>query len=174
MKRLVLSVGVLGLAACGGERPQEAAAPSEPVRETQAASQAPDATSSAPGAGGGWTMQASATAGAALVHTAKDGAEDLRVACRRNPADLWVSAPRFSRIGSEDRLSLGAGDKATALVADLQAEGAGVEASGPVAPEFLEALRAGGEIGVSYGSQALRLTPPEPATAERFARSCAG
>jgi hypothetical protein len=49
-----------------------------------------------------------------------------------------------------------------------------VEGAGPIAPEFLAGLRAGGEIGVSYGSQTLRLTPPEPATAERFARSCAG
>jgi hypothetical protein len=41
---------------------------------------------------GGWTLQASATAGAALVWADVAGREPLRIACRRNPADLYVAS----------------------------------------------------------------------------------
>jgi hypothetical protein len=172
MKRLAASLGLFALAACGDDTPQGRAAPA--ATQAVPAAQAAPAPAAAAQPIGGWAMQASAAAGTALVHTADDGGEDLRVACRRNPAELWVSAPRLRRIGSEERLSLGAGDQVTALVADLQAQGAGVEATGPVAPEFLAGLRAGGDIAVSYGSQTLSLSPPQAALAERFAAACAG
>lgn len=41
---------------------------------------------------GGWTLQASATAGSALVWGDHQGREPLRIACRRNPADLYVAS----------------------------------------------------------------------------------
>ena len=168
MKRLAASLALLALTACGDDTPQAPAAPAPPSAPVAPA--APPATVQQPA--GGWAMQVSAAAGAALVHTGADGGEDLRIACRRNPTELWVSATRLRRIGSEDRLSLGAGNQVTALVADLRAEGAGVEAAGPIAPEFLTGLRTGGEIAISYGSQTVQLSPPESALAQRFADAC--
>ena len=121
----------------------------------------------------GWTLQASAAAGTALIKTGPDGREELRIACRRNPADLWVLASRLRPIGSEERLSLGADDEVTALVArpDLS-RGEGVEASGPIPEALLARLEAGATVGVSYGAQTLRTTGPDPALAARFALAC--
>ena len=120
----------------------------------------------------GWTLQASAAAGAALVKTGPDGAEELRIACRRNPADLWVAVAGFRPIPSEERLSLGANDEVVALVARPDARPAGVEASGPIPEALLARLETGAAVGVSYGAQTLRTFGPDPALAARFAAAC--
>ena len=130
-------------------------------------------TEAGPVALSGWTLQASAAAGAALVKTGPDGREELRIACRRNPADFWVRASRLRPIGSEERLSLGADDEVVALVArpDLS-RSEWVEASGPVPAALLARLETGAMVGVSYGAQTLRTTGPNPALAARFAAAC--
>ena len=120
----------------------------------------------------GWTLQASAAAGAALIKTGQDGREELRIACRRDPADFWVLAGALTPIGSEERLSLGAGDEVVALVARPELRAQGVEASGPVPAALLARLETGATVGVSYGAQTLRTTGPDPALAARFAAAC--
>jgi len=99
--------------------------------------------------------------------------EELRIACRRNPRDLWVVVPSFRPIGSEERLSIGAGQEVVALVAHLEARPQGVEATGEVSAAFLRALAAGAPVSVSYGAQTLgEAAGPPKDMAERFARAC--
>ena len=143
---------LLALAAC---------APDEPARTTDAP------TASA------WTMQVSAAAGAALVLRSETGAERLRIACRRQPADLYVVAPVFRQIGSEERLTLGAGDAlATLVVAQDTPPGAPLAASGMLTEIFIAAVAAGRPIGASYGASQIAPLAPPPELAARFADAC--
>lgn len=121
-----------------------------------------------------WTIEVSATAGAALVLNEAGGGERLRIACRRNPTDLYVAVPAFHRIGSEDRLTLGAGDEVMPLVvAPAATAGASVEATGELSQAFVEAIAAGRPIGAAYGAQQIRaVDAPAPDLAQRFAQAC--
>jgi hypothetical protein len=82
-----------------------------------------------------------------------------------------VQAARLTHIASEERLSLGAGETVNALVA-VAGETGGVEATGPIFADFLAALTAGGEVGVAYGAQTLRLPAPPAELAHTFAAAC--
>ena len=141
--------------------PLVACAPDEPARPTNAP------------AASAWTMQVSASAGAALVLRSEIGAERLRIACRRQPAELYVVAPVFRQIGSEERLTLGAGDAlATLVVAQNTPRGAPMAASGTLTEIFIEAVAAGRPIGASYGASQIAPHAPPSELAARFADAC--
>lgn len=108
----------------------------------------------------------------ALVWADADEARRFALTCAAG--DLHVRAPGLERIGSEDRLTLGAGDEAFALVADLTSPEAGVVASGPVPADFLARLARGEAIGLVYGAQRIGPLPaPEAAVVGPFVAACA-
>lgn len=131
-----------GLAACGDGAETPAPVDARPV----------EAGSSVAPAAAPWTLR-TATDGAGLRHQV-DAAPGFEIACRRGPARLEAVAEGLTPIGSEDRFTLGVGDEAFALVADLSAERAsGVEASGPIPADLLDRLARGQALSVSYGAQ---------------------
>jgi hypothetical protein len=112
-----------------------------------------------------WTVQASATAGSALIAADARG-EVLRIACRRNPADLYVASPRL-----DDRapVTLQVGDERFELAAR---DGA---ATAPIPPALPAALMAGGAIALGQGRTRLGPYPaPDAKTVAAFAIACRG
>jgi len=127
----------------------------------------------APAVESSWTLQASAAAGAALVHGGSGGPELLRIACRRNPPDLLVVAGTLRPVAGETVLDLGSGAFSVSLTADLSLDPqAGVQAAGPIPAAFLAALEAGGALSVTYAGQTLKLAAPEPELAGQFVKAC--
>lgn len=143
--RPVLLLAVLALAGCATAPPREAV--------------------------GRWDMQASATAGAALVHAGADGRERLRIACRRNPADLWVATGELRGSGAPVALTVG-GETFTLTPADAEA---GLSASAPLPPALPAALMGGGTVALSQGGRSAGpFPPPDARTAAAFAIACRG
>jgi hypothetical protein len=145
-------ISVLSLTACEA-----------PPIASQAVSPSGDRTSP-------WTMQISAS-GAAIVHTDAAG-EVVRLACRTAPDDLYVEITGIEPIGSEDRLTVGAGGQVGALVADLTYGGPGVVASGIVPDGFLAAVAVGEPIGLAYGATYVTLPALDTDMGAQFAAAC--
>lgn len=117
-----------------------------------------------------WTMQASATAGAALVHTDAEGREVLRIACRRNPEDLFVATPWLGG-GGPAQLSVGEAVFALTVVEG----GPGLAATAPWPTGLPAALMAGGPVTIRQGRRADGPHgPPDAKTAAAFAIACRG
>ena len=97
----------------------------------------------------------------------------MRLACLSD-GRLMASGEVLNAIGSEDRLTVGVGGEAYALAADLEADRqGGVEGYGEIPEDLLARLEAGGEIGLSYGSQTVGPYPgPDEAEATAFAAAC--
>lgn len=92
--------------------------------------------------------------------------------CRADGSGLHAATDRFQLVMSEDRFTIGAGDEAFTLVANLAADRAqGVEASGEIPPGFIERVETGNPISFNYGAQTLG---PLPAIQEADARAFAG
>jgi hypothetical protein len=127
----------------------------------------------APAPEGPWRLEASASAGSALVFSDADGVERLRLICRRGPAEFVAQAPDVAPIGSEERFTLGFGDELFTLVADVGSGLPFVEARGPLSPELIAALRSGRPVAANYGATNLGPHPaPAPELAGAFARAC--
>ena len=153
LARVAAVSAVIVLTGCG-----RGAAPAPEATAPEAA-----AEPSIPAAPLSWGVQSSATERSALVHADPDGVEVLRIACRRDPADLFVLAPKLTRIGSEERVTLGAGTELLTLVASPDTpEGAPVQASGQLMPAFLEAVERGDRISVAYGAAQFGPLPSVP------------
>lgn len=123
-------------------------------------------TSPAPGAI--WSMQASATAGAALIRS-EGGNEVLRIACRRSPDDVWISTSLLDDGPGTVRLQIGE------AVMDLVSEpdGPPLSASGPPSAAFPAVLGAGKAIPLQRGADAsVAIEPPIRATAQAFIAAC--
>ena len=154
------ALAVIALAACG--RPDEtiparkAATPDQPAVQT----------------GPAWTLETSATAGTALVHQDAGGAEVFRLACRRGSPGLYAALPGLTRIDSEDRLTLGAGDQLALFVVSMEGPAQGLRADGARDPAFLAALTRGGPIAASYGARQISLPPPPAEARAAFAAGC--
>ncbi len=104
---------------------------------------------------------------------APDGTMVLSLGCRLGSGRLEVSVPGLTRIGSEDRLSLGFGDDSIALAADMTAPGKGVHATGAVPPDIVDQLTSATAIGVAYGNQNLGpYQPPSSDEARAMATAC--
>lgn len=142
-------------------------------RQERQAAPPPPTPAEAPAPEGPWRLEASATAGAALVFADADGVERLRLICRRGPAEFVAQAPDVTPIGSEERFTLGFGDELFTMVADVSSGLPFVEAKAPLTAELIAALRSGRPVAANYG--ATNLGPhPGPATqvGEVFAKAC--
>jgi uncharacterized membrane protein len=169
MRRFALTVPLL-LAACGsGGDPSAdpplnsaegapAAQPEAPAAPAAAASKAPAAS---------WDLQSSGE-GVALALLPGSGPASIRLFCPTEGKRLLVNVPAFRPIGSEERLSIGSGGTAHALVADSAGDRqrGGVTGAGGV-PGALAAL-VGGPISASYGAQS---SGPHPAPPQALARA---
>jgi hypothetical protein len=146
MLTAVLTVALLGLAACGRDH---AAAPAGPV-------EAPPAPSTPPPEG------PTASPGRLTLVDAS-GAPVLHLSCADGAAALVIHAPGLTPIGSEDRLTLGVGDEAFAFVADLEAPGPGVSGGGVPEADLFVRMARGEPVRAVYGAQtvgpARALTP---------------
>lgn len=102
------------------------------------------------------------------------GAERLQLDCRAD-GRLHITVPGFEPIGSEDRLTLGAGDEAFTHVADLEAPGPGVTGSGPFDGDLLDRLARGEPVGAVYGTQSVGpLHAARPEALVPFTKRCRG
>ena len=155
MRAALLIVALLALAACGRE---EAPAPAAP--------EAPPIPSKPP-------LVEPPAAPDRLGFVDAGGAERLSLACR--DGQMKVAVPGFQRIGSEDRLTVGAGDEAFAFAADLQAPDEGVVAGGAADADLLARLARGEPVSAVYGRQTVGpLQAAQPAALAAFAGRCAG
>lgn len=157
-----IAVAVVAITGCGE---------SEKSPRVQSNGQAAPTSSPAP-AESQWTMQASATAGAAIVLTDEGGKEVFRLACRRSPADLYAAVPLLRRVGSEDRLTLGAGDELAVLVVSMEGPEEGLRATGARQPAFVSALAEGRAISFAYGQRQITLPPLRLDVRTDFAAAC--
>jgi uncharacterized membrane protein len=151
------------LAACGGASedpasPDEAAAVPETV--------APPPLPPSDPAAAKWDLQSSGE-GVALVYPVA-GATAIRLFCPAEGGRLIVNVPVFRPIGSEERLTVGSGSVAEALVADSRGDRlrGGVSGTGAV-PSTLGAI-VSGPLSASYGAQR---SGPHPAPPRSLARA---
>lgn len=156
MRAALLTAALLGLAACDRE-PAPAASPEPPAASETTAAKLPPASTKTSG------RIAFVDAGAVVR---------LSIAC--SGGEMEVTVPGFERIGSEDRLTVGAGDEAFAFAADLQAPGEGIVASGPADADLLARLVRGEPVSALYGRQTVGpLQAVQPAALSEFAVRCA-
>lgn len=156
--RYVALVACVAAAACGEAPEAVAPAPAPPPVPAPAA---------------GWALQASA-AGTAIAWTDAAGAEVMRIACRPGGEALYAAVPQVARIGSEERLTVGAGEVLATLVVppDIPA-GAPVSGAGELPDGFVAALEDGGALAASYGAHPVGpLPPPEGEVRRAFVDGC--
>ena len=161
MRTAALALTALLLAGCGEDAPERASAPAVTTSPT------PDPN--------GWAFAIGKNSvELAWMTETMPGASPLRLVCARGNG-IMVEAATLTPIGSEERLSIGAGDEPLALVA-MAAEtprGAIIRATGAADEVFLAALEAGGPIAVSYGAQHYGpLASPGEAMRRAFADTC--
>ena len=119
----------------------------------------------------GW--QTSASGEGAALFLARGGGRAVTLFCPGRSKTLLVNVPAFRAVGSEERMTFGAGGTAVTLVADPRGDRrrGGVSGTGPVPSELAAILR--GKIAVNYGSQnAGPFAPPPPALAKTFLAGC--
>lgn len=144
---------------------QEPSAPPETAAETAArlAAQAPQAT---------W-VEITGADGAAVTLLGEGDRQLAHLACLSGPARVEVIDRTFTKVRSEERLTLGLDDEAFALVADLERETPGVVGVGTLDPALLDRLASARAISLVYGGQ--RSGPFEAPDAEvmgRFVTAC--
>jgi hypothetical protein len=126
------------------------------------------ATVPAPRSPGVWRLQSSATTGAALIFEA-GGHAVLQLACRRNPADLYVASDQLKATGGPVVLQVGA--RSFALTA--RTDEPRLAATAAIPDSLPAALMSGGAIGLSAGRQALPSLPaPDGKVVVAFVISC--
>lgn len=183
----LIAAASASLAACGSRDDGAAAAPGNesglpgnesglPGNESgvsAAEAETPAAAAKSPGDGprAGWDLQSSGE-GVALVLAGTERPA-IRLFCPAGGKRLVVNVPGFRPIGSEERLSVGSGGEAAALVADSRGDRqrGGVTGTGEV-PEALAAM-IGGPVSASYGAQRSGPHPAPPrALSSAFVSAC--
>lgn len=159
--RLLAALMTLGLSACDTEPP-----PGSPTRPESGPTAEPVGPAPPAPASTGWSFEQAG--GEAGLRLARGGRLVVRFWCTRSDGMLRVQGHALTSIPSEDRLTVGAGDEAHALTADLASRAVGVTAGGPIPPAWLDAVEAGGRLSLSYGAQTLGPLDAVPA-AERAA-----
>jgi len=100
----------------------------------------------------------------------QDGVQLLKIECDRKTG-LTLHGAQFKPVGSEERMSVGAGDVVVTLVATP--DGAAVKGEGAADPDFLLALSQGRKVAVNYGYQNMGpYDGPPRALAEPFVAAC--
>ncbi len=143
MKSCGVILVMLGLCACEAPRPE---APDGPPGDAPEPAPAQLPVS-------GWRL--SSDGAGVRLELERDGAPVARFACLNDGRVFQAQGFALNPIGSEERLTVGAGDEAHALVADPGAPVAGVLGAGSIPPVLLEAIEAGGPLSLSYGAQTL-------------------
>lgn len=137
---------LLLLAACGKPAEQPKPAPAQPAPPPNV-----------------WSGDANA------LELWQDGVQLLKIEC--NKATLTVHGGEFKPVGSEERMSLGAGDVVITLVATP--DGPAVKGEGPADPDFLRAFEEGRKVAVNYGYQNMGpYEGPPRDLAEPFVAAC--
>lgn len=123
-----------------------------------------------------WETSASGEGAALyLAHAHRGGERAVTLFCPARSGDLVVNVPGFRAIGSEERMTIGAGGTAVALVADTRGDRlrGGVTGTGPVPAELPAILR--GNLAISYGAQTSGpYAPPPDELARTFLAGCRG
>lgn len=154
MRRLACLAAIAALTAC--QQPAEPAPAPAPVPEP-----APPTMPSAD-----WqSISSGEGVGLSLIQA---GQLVITLSCLRSPEGFRVTVPGFTKIASEERLSVGAGDEAFVLVADLALDQPGVVATGEIPTGFLDRIEQGGAVSASYGAQT---SGPHPAPSAEQART---
>ena len=163
MRTALLTLALLGLAACGrDERPAVPTPPEAPAAPARPQPPAPPA------------QPADATS-ALLTMVDASGAPALLLFCEGPARHLVIHAPGLTPIGSEDRLTLGAGDEAFAFVADLEAPGPGVTGGGVPEADLFDRMARGESVRAVYGAQTVGPVRAEtPAALRAFVARCGG
>lgn len=121
-----------------------------------------------------WESSASGEGAALyLAHFHLGGERVVTLFCPAGSNDLLVNVPAFRPIGSEERMSFGAGGTVVTLVADPRGDKqrGGVTGRGPVPSELPIILR--GLVAVNYGSQnSGPYAPPSAKMAKSFLAGC--
>ncbi|MGE5564958.1 MAG: hypothetical protein ACM3YN_02215 [Parcubacteria group bacterium] len=100
----------------------------------------------------------------------QDGLRLLKIECDRKTG-LTVHGSQFKPVGSEERMSVGAGDVVMTLVATP--DGPAVKGEGAPDPDFLRAFGEGRKFAVNYGYQNMGpYDGPPRDLAEPFAAAC--
>lgn len=98
--------------------------------------------------------------------------DGLRLECRRD-GSLVATAGELMPVASNEEFSIGAGDEAVLLVAEVVGvSGPGVTAKGPISSDFLDALAAGGTLAAVYGPERIGPRQPPAGVVERFVPAC--
>jgi uncharacterized membrane protein len=162
------------VAACGSGGAGSAESPANenhPAAASENDSAAAAAEPAEKDSGPGWDLQSSGE-GVALVLAGADRPA-IRLFCPAGGKRLVVNVPGFRPIGSEERLSLGSGGEAAALVADSggDRQRGGVTGTGAV-PDTLAGLIKG-PVSASYGAQRSGPHPAPPgALSSAFVAAC--
>jgi len=121
-------------------------------------------------ASGGWRSVATGE-GNGLTYADDSGRPVITLVC--GGGDLRVRVPGFRKIGSEDRLTVGAGDEAFALVADLASAEPGVVATGDIPADLIDRMARGQPVAAVYGAQRLDPLPiPDAETSRALVSAC--
>jgi uncharacterized membrane protein len=162
------AAGSLLLISCGGANKESDAAQNEAAPPPSAAAAKANPAASTPR----WELRANGE-GSELALISGTEPATVRLSCSAGGKSLLVNIPGFRPIGSEERLSVGSGDEATALVADPRGDGerGGVSASGSVPDNLAVILK--GPVSASYGAQTSGPHPaPPPEAARDFVKAC--
>lgn len=117
---------------------------------------------------GRWRLQASATTGTAIVLGPGDG--DMRIACRRNPADVYVFASRLGRRARGDTVELRSGGHSLRM--NVVSVEHGLEATAPITEPFLYMLNGRAPFEIDDGGRVVRGPALDEATRSAFAEAC--
>ncbi|MFZ5670126.1 MAG: hypothetical protein ACOY4K_11575 [Pseudomonadota bacterium] len=154
MRALLPVAGLLALAACDRPAPKAPPAAGAPTTDSR------------------WAFGLGKASAEMAWLKAPDRPEaGLRLICARG-GGMMVEVAAFSPVASEERLSIGAGGQAVALVA-RSVEGQPVRATGPVDDALLAVVAGGGAISARYGAQTFGPVEAPPAALRRaFADLC--
>jgi hypothetical protein len=165
MRILIAVLTASTLIACG-----DASSPSQ-VTEEGPATAAPPAPAT-PATAATWSRLSSGEGEALRL---EDNGELIALlVCRADGSGLHAGSDQLSPVMSEERFTVGAGDEAFTLVADLATpRPRGVQASGPIPADFLNRVEAGEPVTFNYGAHTLGPFPSIPAAdARAFAGAC--
>lgn len=111
--------------------------------------------------------------GTAIALLGEGDTQLFHLACLNGPSRMAAIAQPFLIVASEERLTLGVGDEAYALVVDTQSDQPGVRGEAVIDEGLLSRLAAAGEIEAVYGTQ--RAGPyalPDAETLAAFIEGC--
>jgi hypothetical protein len=156
---LAAAVAASGLAACSRT---DAPSPSETPEPTPEAAQAAD------------TAEEVSAGADRLAFVDQTGTPRLLLDCLAGPRpQMRAAVASFRKIASEDRLTVGAGDEAFAMAADLSAPDEGVVASNAIDLDLLRRISDGQPVSAVYGAQTVGpLRPPPGVLPDSFVVRC--